>query len=40
MTAKPPARLAWDRAHLFTVGGGGVPRLERPNVPLLGITRP
>ena len=35
MTAKPPTRLAWDRAHLFTVGDGGVPKLERPNVPFI-----
>ncbi len=34
MTGKPPARLAWDCAHLFALGPGGSPAVERLNVPL------
>ena len=34
MTGKPPARLAWDRAHLFALAGDGMPKIVRLNVPL------
>ncbi|MFQ5957917.1 MAG: histidine phosphatase family protein [Alphaproteobacteria bacterium] len=31
MTGKPPARLAWDCAHLFTLARDGAPAVERLN---------
>jgi probable phosphoglycerate mutase len=34
MRGKAPVKLAWDRAHFFTVAPGGGLRLDRPNRPL------
>ena len=34
MTGKPPARLDWDCAHLFTLAGDGTAAVERLNIPL------
>jgi broad specificity phosphatase PhoE len=31
MRGKPPAKLAWDRVHLFSLEPGGAPRIERLN---------
>ena len=32
MTGKPPTRLAWNRAHLFTLAADGMPAVEKLNV--------
>ncbi len=32
MTGKPPMRLAWNRAHLFTLAADGMPAVEKLNV--------
>ena len=34
MTGKPPARLAWDCAHLFSLAADGTPAVARLNLPL------
>ncbi len=34
MTGKPPERLAWNRAHLFTLAADGALAVEKLNVPL------
>lgn len=34
MTGEPPARLAWDRAHLFSLAADGTPTVARLNLPL------
>ena len=34
MTGKPPARLIWDCAHIFTLAVDGAPTVERLNLPL------
>ncbi len=34
MTGKPPSRLAWDCAHLFTLARDGAPAVARLNLPL------
>lgn len=34
MTDKPPVKLAWDCAHLFTIAADGTPRPDRLNLPL------
>ena len=34
MTGEPPARLAWDCAHLFALAGDGTPNIVQLNVPL------
>ncbi len=34
MTGRPPARLDWTAAHLFTIDDRGRPAVERLNVPL------
>jgi probable phosphoglycerate mutase len=32
LRGKPPAKLAWDAVHLFRVGAGGAPAIERLNL--------
>ncbi|MGH7093663.1 MAG: histidine phosphatase family protein [Stellaceae bacterium] len=34
MCGKPPDRLSWSGAHLFRLGAGGAPVVERLNLPL------
>ena len=34
MTGKPPARLDWSAAHIFTIAADGAPAVERLNLPL------
>jgi broad specificity phosphatase PhoE len=34
MLNKPPHRLSWSGAHLFTLDAGGRPSVERLNIPL------
>jgi probable phosphoglycerate mutase len=32
MRGKPPAKLEWDAVHLFRIGAGGTPAIERLNL--------
>jgi len=32
LRGKPPARLHWDAVHLFRIGAGGMPAIERLNL--------
>ncbi len=34
MTGEPPTRLAWDRAHLFSLAADGTPTVAALNLPL------
>jgi broad specificity phosphatase PhoE len=34
MLEKPPYRLSWSAAHIFRLGPGGRPQIERLNIPL------
>jgi len=34
MLGKPPYRLSWSAAHLFRLDAGGVPQVDRLNIPL------
>ena len=34
MTGDPPARLAWDCAHLFSLAADGTPAIAQLNLPL------
>ncbi|QQS15054.1 MAG: histidine phosphatase family protein [Rhodospirillales bacterium] len=40
MTGRQPARLDWSRVHLFRVGAGGAPEIDRLNLPLDGAAWP
>ena len=35
MTGPPPTRLAWDRAHVFSLDATGAPSVARLNLPLV-----
>ncbi len=39
MLGKPPHRLSWSAAHLFSLDAGGRPSVERLNIPLEGEPR-
>jgi probable phosphoglycerate mutase len=32
LRGKPPAKLSWDAVHLFRIGAGGAPAIERLNL--------